>query len=125
MAIPFIKPLLRTTIFFNCKKNVSLTHLQGEGHFLVQPKFVFLYFFITPAKHFAETNKTQLSIGTERAESATAVAVFSRLYQLSFEKKIVQIFALLSKSSHQFERVPHLSTLILSHVEMGKMNKEL
>ena len=38
----------------NRKMQMSSAYLQGEGHFLVQPRLDLLYFFITPAKHFAE-----------------------------------------------------------------------
>ena len=38
----------------NIKMLISSTYLQGEGHFLVQPRLDFLYFFVTLAKHFAE-----------------------------------------------------------------------
>ena len=35
----------------------SSTYLQGEGHFLVQARLDFLYFFITPAKHLAKMKR--------------------------------------------------------------------
>ena len=38
----------------NINMLTSSAYLQGEGHFLVQPRLDFLYFFVTLAKHFAE-----------------------------------------------------------------------
>ena len=78
---------------------MSSTYLQGDGHFLVQPRLDLLYFFITPAKHFAEIKWKPL-ISEVRGQKV----LITELSCTEFKQYAVQVIALPSKIS----RLPFL-----------------